>query len=565
MRKQHLGSKLTDKSIFVLLSSGILLFILYPYLNIFIQALKEPGEKFSTFFMQNLDLTKHSVTVALSTMTLSLVLSISVMLGFIFISKKWQKILRLFLLITMVSPPFVTSLAYITLFGRRGLITHDLFHLLLNPYGPQGIILMQTLSFTSLNALVLIGLLKQIEPSIINSARSLGAKPDALIFDIILPMLRPGLIVIALISFIRSLADFQTPTIIGGSYRMLASEGYLAVISLGDIHQAALINLTLAIPALLGFFLYLKYDRAMTTLHHGTSSNAAAFPLPKKDFTFHISLVLSGLFYTALLLQYGSIVFNALTIRILGKYHFSLQPLINSQMYLNDTILRSITYSLIAGFLGSLISFLIIYYSQVQGNRWMKFIEMVGTFPYILPGTFFGLGYLYAFSKPPFQITGTAAIVVINVIFKQVAFATKAAKAAVNQVEPTYFKTVHDLGGTVVNELHDVFFPLTKESFALTFLNGFISTMTTIGSIIFLVHPGENMMTLVMFDVVQRGEYQVAAVIACLIILICLLMSMIVFGLINLTRKDWHHVFRSQKFNQAVFKKDRSALTNFWR
>jgi ABC-type Fe3+ transport system, permease component len=126
--------------------------------------------------MQNLELTKHSVTVALSTMTLSLVLSISVMLGFIFISKKWQKILRLFLLITMVSPPFVTSLAYITLFGRRGLITHDLFHLLLNPYGPQGIILMQTLSFTSLNALVLIGLLKQIEPSIINSARSLGAK-----------------------------------------------------------------------------------------------------------------------------------------------------------------------------------------------------------------------------------------------------------------------------------------------------------------------------------------------------------------------------------------------------
>jgi hypothetical protein len=97
MRKQHLGSKLTDKSIFVLLSSGILLFILYPYLNIFIQALKEPGEKFSTFFMQNLELTKHSVSVALSTMTLSLVLSVSVMLGFIFISKKWQKILRLFL------------------------------------------------------------------------------------------------------------------------------------------------------------------------------------------------------------------------------------------------------------------------------------------------------------------------------------------------------------------------------------------------------------------------------------------------------------------------------------
>ncbi|WP_300560866.1 iron ABC transporter permease [Companilactobacillus sp.] len=552
MKKSHFGSKLTDKLVFVILSLGILVFILYPYLSIFVQALQEPGEKFSSFFMQNLELTQHSLTVAISTMILTLILSIAVTVGFVFVSKKWQKVMRLFLLITMVSPPFVTSLAYITLFGRRGMITHDLLHLMINPYGPQGIILMQTLSFTSLNALVLIGLLKQLEPSVINSARSLGAKTDSLILDIILPMLRPGLIVVALISFIRSLADFQTPTIIGGNYNMLASEGYFAVISMGDIHKAALINLTLAIPALIGFFLYIKYDRAMTTQHHGMSSDSSPFPLPKKGVIYVISLILSIIFYLALLLQYGSILLNALTIKVLGNYQFSLQPLLASQVYLNDTITRTIVYSLIAGLLGSLISFLIIYYSQVRNNKWMKFMEMVGTFPYILPGTFFGLGYLYAFSKPPLQITGTAAIVVINVIFKQVAFATKAAKAAVNQVEPTYFKTVHDLGGTTVNEWHDVFFPMTKEGFAITFLNGFISTMTTIGSIIFLVHPGENMMTLVMFDVVQRGEYQVAAVIACLIILICIIMSIIVFGIINLTRRDWRHVFRSRKLNQEV-------------
>lgn len=165
----------------------------------------------------------------------------------------------------------------------------------------------------------------------------------------------------------------------------------------------------------------------------------------------------------------------------------------------------------------------------------MRLIEMIGTFPYILPGTFFGLGYLYAFSKPPLAITGTTAIVVINVIFKQVTFATKAAKASVNQVHPIYFQTVHDLGGTVLNEWNDVFFPMTKQGFALTFLNGFISTMTTIGSIIFLVHPGQNLMTLVMFDVVQSGEYQVAAVIACMIILICVIMAGIVFLLIHLS------------------------------
>lgn len=549
MGKNHIGSKLTNWIVYLVISISILLFIFYPYLSIFVQALHEPGETFNNFFFQNWELTRNSLFVAIITMVLSVFLAIAVTLGFVFISKKWQKILRLFLLITMVSPPFVTSLAYITLFGRRGMITHDLLQLNINPYGPQGIILMQTLSFASLNALVLIGLLKQLEPSLINSARSLGAKTDSIIKDIILPLLKPGLIVIALISFIRSLADFQTPTIIGGSFKMLASEGYFAVISMGDIHRAALINLTLSIPALIGFFLYIKYDKAMSVQSHGLSSNKSAFPLPKKGIFFVSSLVLAVIFYLALFLQYGSIIMNAFSTKVMGKYQFSLQPIIDSQIYLNDTIIRTISYSLIAGLIGSLISFMIIYYSKVKNNRWMQFIEMVGTFPYILPGTFFGLGYLYAFSKPPLIMTGTSIIVIINVIFKQVAFATKAAKASVSQIEPTYFKTVHDLGGTVVNEWKDVFFPLTKQGFAITFLNGFISTMTTIGSIIFLVHPGQNMMTLVMFDVVQRGEYQVAAVMACLIILICLLMSGLVFGLISLSGKDWTHVFRSQKSN----------------
>ncbi|WP_125709378.1 ABC transporter permease [Companilactobacillus zhongbaensis] len=552
MVKKHFGSKTINWIVFTILSLSILIFILYPYLSIFIESFNEPGQTFFDFFVNNLDLTKNSLFIAITTMILSTILSVAVTLIFVFISKKWQQILRLILLITMVSPPFVTSLAYITLFGRRGMITHDLLQLTINPYGPQGIILMEALSFTSLNALVLIGLINQLEPSLINSARSLGAKVDSIIKDIIIPLLRPGLIVVALISFIRSLADFQTPTIIGGSYKVLASEGYLAVISMGDIHQAALINITLAIPALIGFFLYIKYDRIVTTQGHGNSGGQSPFPLPKKGVFFWVASILSILFYIALILQYGSIVLNAVSEKIMGKFHFSLQPLLQTGPYLNDTILRTVSYSIIAGLLGSLISFFIIYYSQVKKNKWMQFIEMVGTFPYILPGTFFGLGYLYAFSKPPLQITGTAIIVVINVIFKQVAFATKAAKAATNQIEPTYFKTVHDLGGTVVNEWNDVFFPMTKHGFALTFLNGFISTMTTIGSIIFLVHPGQNMMTLVMFDVVQQGQYQVASVIACLIILICLIAAGIVFGIINLSERDWSHVFRSQRSNQEV-------------
>lgn len=539
VRNRRIINRLTDKSVYLFISLVILIFIFYPYAAIFFAAFIKGGTSYLSFLRGHVILLGHSVFVAVLTMVLSLLVTVALAVIQVFLHRRWRSVLRLILLVTMVAPPFVTSLAYINLFGRRGMITYGLLHLSLNPYGPQGIILMQTVSFSSLNALVLLSVIQTIDPALINSARSLGASPTAIVHDIILPALRPGTMVVALISFIRSLADFQTPTIIGGSYQVLASAGYYAMISLGNLHLAALINITLAIPAVAGFFVYIHYGRSLTLQQHGLTASQGAFPLAKRGWYWYGSLLVAVIFYLVLVLQYGSIFMNAVAEPEMGHYHLSLQPLYQTSFYVDGgTIARTVGYSLIAGFLGSLLSFLIIYYRQVRRSRWMQLMEMVGTLPYILPGTFFGLGYLYAFSTKPLVMTGTAAIVLVNLIFKQVAFSTKAANAVVSRLPMTYFKTVRDLGGATVAEWRDVFFPLTRSGFALTFLNGFISTMTTIGSIIFLVHPGQELLTLVMFDVVQQNEYQVASVIACLIILICLVAAGVIFGAFRLSRKD---------------------------
>ena len=75
----------------------------------------------------------------------------------------------------MVSPPFIASLAYIQLFGRNGLITKGVFGLSLNPYGWLGVVVMQTLFFSSLNALMIIGMLRKMDMSLVRSSFDLGA------------------------------------------------------------------------------------------------------------------------------------------------------------------------------------------------------------------------------------------------------------------------------------------------------------------------------------------------------------------------------------------------------
>lgn len=89
-------------------------------------------------------------------------------------------------------------------------------------------------------------------------------------------------------------------------------------------------------------------------------------------------------------------------------------------------------------------------------------------------------------------------------------------------IDTNTLNSIRDLGGSSINEITDGVLPLSKNSIMISMINAFTTTMTTVGTIIFLVYPGKKLMTLVMFDVIQSGKYGVGSVIAFYIILICL-------------------------------------------
>lgn len=68
--------------------------------------------------------------------------------------KGWkQKFCMMILSMSLVSPPFISSLSFISLYGRRGIISYRLLGLSLDPYNKYGVIGMQSLHFTCLNIL----------------------------------------------------------------------------------------------------------------------------------------------------------------------------------------------------------------------------------------------------------------------------------------------------------------------------------------------------------------------------------------------------------------------------
>lgn len=516
-------AKIIDYLIIGSLFAMTILFILLPFIFVFKESFLVEGrlslENFTYLLTERRKLITNTLKLGVVSTILSSLASLIVSIYLYLSPKRRKKILLFILFITLISPPFVTSLSYINLFGRRGVITYGLLGLSLNVYGMWGIAIMQTMSHLSLNVLLIYGFLKTLSPDIINSARNLGAKTNDIIIDIIFPKAKAGLKAVILLSFFRSISDFGTPAIIGGKYSVLALESYFAVIAEGNLAKASAMNILILIPSVL---IFIFYQNNLTAMAHTSGFDRVELEIKRNGIIYYIFSFISLILIAALSILYITIIFSAFTRMKNGSLVFTLQNIRDAKPYITGAIVRSIIYSLISAVSGSIIGLLIGYYLQIRRLRAMKAVDFIANLPYIIAGTFFGLGYLLFFKNPPIAITGTAAIVVLNVVFKQLPFSTRVGSSQMESIDRETLDSVKSLGGNNMNALYDVVLPLSKEGLKVSFVNGFTTTMTTIGSIIFLIYPGRKVLTLVMFDVIQSGKYNIGSVIALIIILICL-------------------------------------------
>ena len=524
-----------DKLLLAVLLGSICLFVLYPILCIFLRSFQgEQGMTLAAYesvWTQYGDNLWNSVFVGTLTAVFCTILSVATAL-FISTQKGWVKLLCMgLLLITMVSPPFVSSLAYIQLYGRRGWITYRLLGLSWDPYNCWGVIWMQSISFVPLNALFLIGIISKLDAGSLQAARDLGAKPAAILRDVVLPLMRPGILVSLLLSFVRSLADFGTPVIIGGRFSTIASEIYLQLVGYSNLEKAAAMNMFLLLPAIGAFFLYrhlLKQSDLLTEASR-VKQEQLKLKLSRCGPVGFLAILVSMLFFLMMALQYICVFLSGFLKLSKGTYTFTVQYLEQLLKYDASTMLRSVQYALIVSLAGTLFAMLFSYYMERRKVPGRSLFDCLVTLPYMLPGTCFGIGYILAFNHAPLKLTGTAFIVLANMLFKQLPTTTKICSATLTQVPVSLERAARDLGGGQLAVLRDVILPSLRPAFLSCFVYNFSSSMTTAGAILFLINPGRKLAVFKLFDSVYLGEYAMASLISTLIIVIVLAVEGLVY------------------------------------
>jgi len=137
----------------------LILFVLYPVVtvlwkSIIVAGKPDFGNYFTLFinpyFFRNI---WSSLIVACSVAVLSTLLGLILSLTVIKTALPLRRIFAVAVMIPMIMPGFVSSLAYIFLFGRDGLISYKLLHITWNIYSWRSVLILQTLSFSTMSAL----------------------------------------------------------------------------------------------------------------------------------------------------------------------------------------------------------------------------------------------------------------------------------------------------------------------------------------------------------------------------------------------------------------------------
>ncbi len=520
----------------IILLVFLALFIVYPLFVLLIDSVYTEGTFTLEVFKRVLSMerfrTAFSNTVVLGFMTgiLSTVIGLLFAYVDVYVDVKSKVITKLFNVVSLlpvVSPPFVLSLSTIMLFGRSGILTRSLLHIYdSNVYGLKGIVVVQTLTFFPVCYLMLKGLLKNIDPSLEEASRDIGASRMKVFTTVTLPLLLPGLGNAFLVTFIESVADFANPMLIGGDYDTLATTIYLQVTGSYDSTGAAAMSVVLLSMTLVLFFIQKYYLERKTAATLTGKASRARMLIQDKPVRIPLTIICSVI-TVFVIMMYVMIPFGAL-FKLWGRdYSLTFKWFDYLFKYSGLKAFRdSFILSIIAAPVTALLSMVISYLVVKKKFKSKAFIEFVSMLAMAVPGTVLGIGYIRGYANGLFHsgimsgLYGTGLILIIVFIIRSLPVGTRSGISALRQIDKSIEESAYDLGAGSGKVFTSITLPLIKDSFFSGLVTSFVRSITAISAIILLVTPQFLLITCQINEFAEKGYYGVACAYATILIAI---------------------------------------------
>jgi iron(III) transport system permease protein len=368
--------------------------------------------------------------------------------------------------------------------------------------------------------------LEMVPADMERSAASLGARWPRITWKITLPLVRPALIAGALLSFLEAIAEFGTPAflLIPAGKQVITTQLYLFFQYPPRPNLAA----AYAIPLLLiTAALFLLQQRLLKHGRFTTVGGKGGVREPFRLGPWRWPLLAVCLIppICSLILPYAALLATSLS-HAWGKgltagnltLHWYRWALIENQAA-RDAIRHSLTYAAAAATIATVLALFTAYVAHrklLPGARALAFLAVS---PFVVPGIILAIGFFAAYARPPLVLYGTAWMLIIAFATRFLPIAYSGSESALRGIDPDLENAARMLGATQVSAFRRITLPLLRRSIVATWLIVFVPSLRELSSAVFLFTPSTAVVTNVIFDLSDGGNYEPVSALGMLMML----------------------------------------------
>lgn len=380
----------------------------------------------------------------------------------------FKKLLDKILLLPLVVPGLIIVFAFVQLYGESGLVTKTLEHIfqlenpLYNFEGLKGILLVHAYTqyiYFYMNVSVAI---KQMDRSVIDASKNLGASPWQIFYTVILPFIKPALISSSILTFMTGIGSFSAPSIIGGGFKVLTTQILLAKANMYlGLAAAQVMVLCFFAMSYLGMASY--YEKKTSFVSDIRESSMELVKVKNRFIKILMILVavfLVGMIFLPILtIVFLSFVKPGTWMIDIYPREFSLENYIRiftmSRSFM--PLSNSLKMALLASFAAVGVAIPTAYIITKTNSLTKPILEFLVMLPFAMPSSAIAINMINGFDS---TLLGTWILLPLAYFVSSVPLAVRSVALSYERLKDEYCEASKNLGASVIQTFLKVTFPL---------------------------------------------------------------------------------------------------------
>jgi iron(III) transport system permease protein len=442
-----------------------------------------------------------------------------------------RRFVTLIVVATFVMPPYLGAVAWMLLGGpNAGWINKAWVALggaapLVNIYSFGGLVFLVALYLFPFHFVFARSALDMVSSELEDAATILGANRRTTLRQITLPMVMPALIGGSIVVFLESITLFGTPALIGIPAGFTVATTQLAQFFEFPLRVEAAAAYSMALLAITAALLW--WQRRYLARRGYTSVSGKGGERRPIELGAWRWVGLGFCLLVALLAVIGPLAvllqaaFSKSWSVGLSPANFTLQ---NFRYVLVEhqsaalAVWNTLLYAVITAVLAVLVALVVAYANLRRLVPGAALLQTICTLPFAVPGIVLAVAFYATFAPPPFSLYGTGAILVLAFLIRNLPIAVVQAAAGLRSLNPEMEDAARILGASRLTTLAKIVVPLLKTGMIGSWLLVFIGATRELSTAIFLTGPKTKVMSVLMLDLSEEGNFETLAALGCLML-----------------------------------------------